>query len=228
MNNQTKLIMNMTGDIFQPIRLYYRIHNMEMMSRIFRAMSCMNFDHDNNRWIWLYDGEAKSLKFKTPYSSIPKERRPIILGSFYSDGNNEMRLDIGSIERATTAVVFFDKRISRAVAEIAYFAIYNKLLPQTELPGSNFDKLFAGVKTEEIEAKQAAEIERVATMVKSGRLLDMLQERHFELVESFPVNFYSDGIGSFEGWLQMRQAVALKRWQGNKDFTITDLLRSLQ
>lgn len=227
MINQPAIVKTMTGEFFQPVRLYYKIHDMDVVLRMFGKLSCMYFDQANNRWVWLYDGETKSLKFKTPYLAIPKALRPIVLGSFYSGDNNEMHLDVGSIERATMAVVFFDKHFRKTAAEIAYCAIYNKLLPQTEHPGANFDKLFAGVKTEDIAAKQEAEINRTVAMIKSGRIMEMLQERYFDLVEAFPTNFYSDGINQLETALQMRQTVALKRLMGNQDYTLSELISDL-
>lgn len=227
MINQPAPVRSMTGELFQPVRLYYKIHNVDMVVRMFGKLSCMNFDKANNRWAWLYGGETKSLKFKTPYLAIPKALRPIVLGYFYLNDNNEMLLDVGSIERATAAVVFFDKHLSKTAAEVAYCAIYNKLLPQTEHPGTNFDKLFAGVKTEDIEAKQDAEIERMTAMLKSGRIMEVLQERHFDLVEAFPTNFYPDGIYQLELTLKMRQTVALKRLQGHKDYTLSELISDL-
>ncbi|CAK0782049.1 conserved hypothetical protein [Gammaproteobacteria bacterium] len=223
LNNQEQLVVTWTGEIFQPVRLYYRVHDRNKVEQSFRKMTSMEPEPDKERWVWLYDGEAKSLKFKNPYSSIPKERHPIILGSFYSVNDNEIYLDVGSIERATKAVVFFDKRIRRNIAEVCYCAIYNKLIPQSEHPGTNFDKLFAGVKTDEIESIQMAKLERMATSLKSGNIMGVTQDRSFELVEAFPCNYYSDGIKSFDLALQMRQVVAFKRWQG-EDFTLTDAI----
>jgi len=217
----------MTGDIFQPIRLYYRIHDKNALNRIFSNLSCMSSDPRNERWVWLYDGEAKALKFKKSYSAIPKERRPIVLGSFYSSGDNEMHLDVGSIERASKAIVFFDKRLKRTVAEVTYFAIYNKLLPQSEHPGSNFDTLFSEVKTDEIKANQQAAIERMKVAVKAGAFMELLNDRSFKLVEAGPTNFYEDGIKSFETSLNMRQHVAVKRWQGEPDFVFNDIIRAI-
>ena len=154
--------------------------------------------------------------------------RPIVLGSFYSRADDEMRLDIGSIERATNAVVFFDKHIDRSIAEIRYVAIYNKLFSNiADHPGSNFDQLFANVKTEEIDARIEAKIERLHEAVKSGRFPETVLEPGFELVEAFPANFYENGIQRFESSLKMRQVVAMQRWHGNADFTLTDVIKTI-
>jgi len=36
--------------------------------------------------------------------------------------------------------------------------------------------------------------------------------------------FYEDGIDSFKSALQMRQTVAIKRWQGDRDVTLGKLI----
>ena len=59
MATQPTTIMTRTGDVFQPIRLYYHAHDMNMVHRIFGKMSCMDFDEIKDRWAWLYSGEAK-------------------------------------------------------------------------------------------------------------------------------------------------------------------------
>ena len=225
MDQKHELVMTMTGEVFQPVRLFYRVHDMDRLQRRFGRMSCMNFDDTNDRWTWLYAGEARKLKFAQPYKAIPKHVHPIILGSFYSGGDDEMRLDIGSIERATKAVVFFDRRIDRSIAEVSYVAIYNKLPSNgTDHPGYNFDALFADVRTEEIDARMEAEIERLTEAVKSGRFTEFMKEPRFELVEAFPVNFHEEGINQLRDSLRMRQAVAFQRWSGNTNFTMTDVI----
>jgi hypothetical protein len=39
----------------------------------FSKLRCMDFDRADNRWVWLYYGEAKKLKFKKPYSSLSQK-----------------------------------------------------------------------------------------------------------------------------------------------------------
>jgi len=143
MTTDNQIIKTMTGEIFLPIRLYYNIHKKSGLQARFSNLRCMNYDRAGDRWVWLYDGETKNLKFSVPYSSIPPDKRPIILGSFYSRADDQMCLDVGSVERAIKAIEFFDKRIKRAVAEIEYVAIYNKVCSSMdEHPGYCFDKLW--------------------------------------------------------------------------------------
>jgi hypothetical protein len=63
--------------------------------------------------------------------------------------------------------------------------------------------------------------------VKSGRFPETVLEPGFELVEAFPANFYENGIQRFEASLKMRQVVAMQRWRGNADFSLTDMIKTI-
>jgi len=224
---QKRLVMTMTGEIFQPVRLYYHVPDGERLRRAFAKLAFMSFERANRRWTWLFDGEAKSLKFKNSYSSIPKERRPIILGAFHIDSpKNEIPLDVGSIERAVKAILFFDRQVGRAIAEVRYVAIYNKLFSDRDVhPGNNFSTLFAEVRTEEIDARLEAQAERAVEAVKSGGVQSLFDlARRAELVEAFPAHYYSEGIESLQTALQMRQAIAIQHWQGATEYSFADLI----
>ncbi|HCZ15584.1 MAG TPA: hypothetical protein DHV85_13530 [Candidatus Accumulibacter sp.] len=86
--------------------------------------------------------------------------------------------------------------------------------------------MFAEVKTDEIYAKQEAAVQRSLAMMKAGRIMEVLHERKFDLVEAFPTNFYSDGIRGLELSLRMRQIVAIKRWRGNESYSLSDVICS--
>lgn len=220
----------MTGEVYLPIRLFYQVHDMTELQQQFAKLSCMDFDTAKDRWVWVYLHEAKALKFTKSYAALPKgtrETQPIVLGSFFRHCREEMNLDVASVDRASAAIVFFDKRIPRSIAEVTYCAVYNRILEQGEHPGSNFDSLFSTVNTADIEAKQAEKVAKVMGMMKSGRIMDAMQDNNFELVESFPVHFYEDGIDSFKASLVMRETVALERWNGNKTFNMGKLISQI-
>jgi hypothetical protein len=131
----------------------------------------------------------------------------IILGAFHIDSpKNEIPLDVGSIERALKAILFFDRQVGRAVAEVRYVAIYNKLVSDRDVhPGNNFSTLFAEVRTEEIGARLEAQAERAVEALNSGGVQSLFDlARRAELVEAFPAHSYSDGIESLQTALQMR------------------------
>ncbi len=83
MNKEKLLQMTVTGEVVQPIRLYYQIVDKKRLIDRFRQLRCMGLDRTNNRWVWLYSHESKMLKFKKSYQSIPKEMHPIVIGAFF-------------------------------------------------------------------------------------------------------------------------------------------------
>lgn len=219
--------MTLTGEVYLPIRLIYQVNDIEKLEQQFAKLSCMNFDEVKDRWVWLYQVEAKALKFTKSYSALPKETRPIVLGSFFQHDNHEIHLDVASVDRASTAVVFFDKHIRRSVSKVTYCSIYNRILEQGEHPGPNFDSLFSTVNTADIEAKLATKLAKLMNQMKSGQFMGAIQDTSFELVESFPVHFYEDGIDTFKSAMRMRENVALKRWQGDKTFNMGKLIQQM-
>src|SRR2546430_16930027 len=84
-DGEKKLLMTMTGEIHQPVRLYYQVFDQAAVLKTFAKLRCLDDDQDNQRWVWLYHGEAKKLKFHTSYSAIPRKMRPIVLGAFRSE-----------------------------------------------------------------------------------------------------------------------------------------------
>lgn len=223
-----QIIKTMTGEIFLPTRLYYNLHSKSGLQARFSNLSCMNYDRAGDRWVWLYDGEAKNLKLSVPYSSIPPDKRPIILGSFYSRVDDQMYLDVGSVERAIRAIEFFDKRIKRAVAEVEYVAIYNKVCStMDEHPGYCFDKLFSNVHTDDIDLAVEAKLADARKSIKEGRAGEMMNAKNFELVEAFPAHYYEDGISHVETSLKARQTVAVARWSGQADYCMTDFIKDV-
>ena len=225
MAGNNPLLCTMTDEVFQPVRLYYIVHNKSGVQVGFKKLRCMDYDPRGQRWTWLYDGEAKKLNFKVPYSEIPIEKRPIILGSFYSRFEGIMYLDVCSIERAVTAAQFFDKHLRRMAAEVKYCAIYNKLTTGKDAqPGYCFDKLFADVRIGEIDADIERRAQEMTDAMRSGRINDVINSRRFDLIEAFPTYYYEEGIQQFEMSLQMRQAVAIKHWSGDTDYRLSDFI----
>src|SRR5206468_10951697 len=106
------------------------------------------------RRVWLYDHE-EGLRFKRSYAEFPEHLRPIVLGSFYLRGKDELLLDLRSCERALLAIEFFDKYIPRSAARVTAAEVVNKLFPATGnrqlTPDSIFDQ----------QQRTSSEIERI-------------------------------------------------------------------
>ncbi len=236
MTGEKQLLMTMTGEMHQPVRLYYEVMDQAAVVKAFAKLRCMDEDQDNQRWVWLYHGEAKKLKFHTSYSAIPRKMRPIVLGSFRFANAEEMSLDVRSWERATKAVVFFDHALKRSIAQVTHAAIMNRLFPYTTDGLPELEGLFAPEKVTEIHPEEM--LLRVTaslqTLPDPGQRMDMAfamleqqSQKPLPDVEKFPVHFYDDGIASLENALRLRQIVAFEHWQGHTDYTLGDIIRKV-
>ena len=236
MDGEKKLLMTMTGEMHQPVRLYYQVFNQAAVLKAFAKLRCLDEDQDNQRWVWLYHGEAKKLKFHKSYSAIPRQSRPIVLGVFRFPSAQDMTLDVRSWERATHAVVFFDRYLKRSIAHVMHAAIVNRLFPYTTDGLPVLAALFAPAQVTEIDGE--AVLRRIAASLQTiqdpQQRLDraftlMEQQSHERLpeVEKLPVHYYAEGVRSFETTLRLRQIVAFEHWRGNTACTLGEVIQKV-
>ena len=128
MPSAKQLLMTMTGEIHQPVRLYYQVFDQAAVVKAFSNCVVWMMTR-TKRWVWLYHGEAKKLKFHTSYAAIPRKMRPIVLGYCRFTSAQDMSLDVRSCERATQAVVFFDRYLQRSIAHVTHAAMVNRPFP---------------------------------------------------------------------------------------------------
>ncbi len=236
MSSAKQLLMTMTGEIHQPVRLYYQVFDQAAVLHAFAKLGCMDDDRDQERWVWLYHGEAKKLKFHTSYSAIPRKMRPIVLGYFRFTSAEEMYLDVRSCERATKAVVFFDRYLKRSITQVTHAAIVNRLFAYTTSGLPELEGLFAPDTITEIDGEEmllrAAESLKTIQdprqrMAMAFAMMEQQSKEPLPDVEKLPVHFYEDGITSLENALRLRQIVAFEHWQGHTDYTLGDIIRKV-
>ena len=73
MDNGKQLLMTMTGEIHQPVRLYYQVFDQAAMLKAFTKLRCMDDDQDNHRWVWLYHGGSKDTEASHLVRGDPKK-----------------------------------------------------------------------------------------------------------------------------------------------------------
>jgi hypothetical protein len=231
------ILATLTGEYFQPVRLHYRVFDHDGLLRVFKKLRCLDYDTTQQRWVWLYDHEAKSLRFQQSYAQIPSYLHPLVIGSFFLRGKDKLLLDLRSCDRATLAVPFFDKRLPRSVTKVTEAEVVNKLFSATENAKLTPDGLFdhQGSTFRDPEAAMQRVIERTAHVQDPEEKLRIALEdmesgakQPLPEIERFPVHYYEDGIQGFETALQMRQIVALQHWLGNTGYTFFDVFQSMQ
>lgn len=63
-----RLHASITGEIAQPVRLYFHVPDKNLVNAKLRKLKCMQTDPPRKRWVWLYEKEAKKLSFPKPYA----------------------------------------------------------------------------------------------------------------------------------------------------------------
>jgi SEC-C motif len=224
------IMATLTGEYAQPVRLCYKLHDKQALHRkIFAHMKCMSYDPIQNRWVWLFDHEAKKLVFEKKYQDIPKHLHPIVIGSFFSDSDDELHLDVRSHERALHAIAFFDRYIPRNVAEITDAIVLNSLIAAKDMGLLNdFDNFFKDIPIVD-KAKEFDDMLE-STMTKAEKLdfllssFDKDADEPIPDVEKLRIHYYEDGIDSFRYLLKLKSIVAMNKRNG-KDMTQNDILK---
>ena len=228
-----------TGELFQLVRVYYQVFNQPAILKAFRKLRCINFDSTKNRWVWLFEDEAKNLKLAKPHSELPKAIRPVVIGAFTFQGKDQMLFDVRSCERATQGIEFFDRRINRKVAEVTNLRIVNKLFEGTQekakemiqqSPDHFFNRDNIARSGEALLAKmEALEDEEDINVRRKELLAWIAQDSQAPLpeVEEMPTHFYEDGIESLSVALKLRQRELLQRWNGNQKANMFDIIQAL-
>jgi hypothetical protein len=234
------LLSTTTGEPYQPARVYYQVFNPKTVISAFKKLRCMDFDPNQNRWLWLYEAEAKKIRFERSYNKIPKDIRPIAIGYFVFRGQDEMHLELRSLARVTKAIQFFDKRINRRAAQVTKVRIVNKMFSVPE----NRDNFVPPSCAEFFDRDDIyipnpreldAALEKIVTETpeEEGRLaalttyMEEKSKQPLPEIEEIPANIYETGLLALEMALTMRQIEAFQHWQGNTSFSQYDLLQKM-
>ena len=214
------LLVTTTGEPFQPARLHYTICDRRGLEACMRELECANFDKGRNRWVWLFDAEASSLKFERSWKDV-SNNGPVVLGSFYIRATGAAELYVRSIERALMAMTFFDEYIPRTVARITDMDVANRLFAADQRDLTP-EILFATTETDfrqQVEVREALLANPEQMMADFQRQLSGAERRKLPELERLPTNFYEDGIESLTQVLRLRQHLAMECWLGNRDVT---------
>lgn len=230
------LIKTLTNELFQPMRLYYIIHNKEQLESCLKKLKCLKYDESLNDWVVEYVHEASNIGLSVKPKQVPKEAQPLLIATIYIENDTTMLMDVRSIERASKLIEFIDKYVPRNIAQITHAAIYNQLITastgQKDTFDIDYDDIFNQKNIFVVDPEKAfRDAEEIAQKYqdKNERLQAIMQKtqddskKPLPKVEKFPVHFYEEGIKHFSMSCQMRQAIAIKHYEGNVNYSFYDL-----
>jgi len=223
-------LWTVTGELFQPIRIYYNVFKLQKVLKVFNKLECMEFDSSHKHWTWLYIGESSQITLNKKNINPTK---PIVLGSFFTRGERKMYLDVHSIERALEAIPFFDKYISRRIAKISHLSVVNRLFEAGEAHTFTFDSCFEAdsgfddpIKSllqtfDSVGARTQNEWEKIAL---TRAYLEKRAKTPFPEVEHIAVHHRKKGNQQLWFVLGSRQYIAIQRWKGNTEYSHADYI----
>ena len=232
---ERRLALTTTGELYQPARVYFQVHDHRVLMRSLNRLRCISADPPNHRMCWTYTDEAKKLKLPYQRPKIPAGES-LILGSLrIRDSLDLMVLDVRSFDRAVQAVTFFGRQIPRRLAEPTRITIVNSLFDGGSGSLPKPEDLFADTDLEnyvdsemglddmmESVNKVKGELARLEALMSA---LETRSRRPLPIIETLPVRFHEDGIGPLKNALESRQVVAMKHWDGESEFSMHDLVQ---
>jgi hypothetical protein len=234
-SKERHLLATMTGEPFQPARLYYAIPDPSFVIRKLRSLRCMAEAPREQCWEWLFHAEASSLRFVGGYDDVPKERRPVILGWIRFPQSNSMTLQTNSIPRAIEGARFFGSRLGRDVVAMR-FRVVNRFFAaeegQPEELQKTLDHDVAVVDPRSAEMAFRRELEDLRKVHDAQNTVAAFMERRLKgkedvpMVEDFPLT-PEEETPEFQNLataLQLRMVRASEHWQGNTHLTLAAII----
>lgn len=200
--------MTMTGEPYQPVRLFYSVPDVATVERAFRSLRCIVKADDG--WVWNYEEEAERLKFPVRRREIPPEVHPLLLGHFRMVDARTLVLQVRSVERAVLAAPFFAPALG-VFAVLRRMRIVNRLFAAHEakrgLPHMDKTLDMGVVRVDDPKAPMRADI---------------------PLVEDFPLapEEETPRFDHLAITLRLRAARAFEHWNGNR-VTLETLIHRL-
>lgn len=239
--SQRRLLVTMTHEPFQPVRLYYRIPSRSAVLTKLRGLECAVEDPVERCWQWLYHGEMKSFRIAgASYEDVPKERRPIILGRIRFPKRGGMTLQTNSIDRAVQAAKFFAPRLGTGVVATRCRVVNRYFAADEGAPNElmkHLDRSVTVIDLRRAEAELRDDFRDVRSLEDADAAAAARMERKLQdskdvpLVEDFPLapEEETPDFLHLAMTLRFRFVRAFEHWRGNTHLTLTSvIMRTLQ
>lgn len=233
---QRCLLVTMTNEPFQPVRLYYAVPDKSFVEKKLRKLECMVEVPHERCWQWLFHGESASLQFSMgSYNDVPKERRPIVIGRIRFPKPRSMTFETNSTERAIAGARFFAPRLGTDVVAMRcrlvnrYFAAEEGQMPKLM---ATLDHDVTVIDPRETEAALKREFEGLRPSQNPERIAAEFLENKIKekedvpMVEDLPL-FPEEETSDFKKLMMMlglRQYRAFEHWNGNTHLTLPAII----
>jgi hypothetical protein len=230
------LLCTVTGEPFQPVRLYYAVPDRAAVTKVFKRLRCMDEDRKAGCWVWLYEREAASLTFGQPRDKLDPRVHPIVIGRFTFE-TDFMVLAVRSVTRAVEAAKFFGPRFGPTVV-LSRGRLLNRWLEVHEA-AVGLDQLDAMLDArvtviDPNDSEERFEMAMAGTKTKKQKARALAghreeqRRRDVPLVEDFPLHAEEETpeYRDLKFTLELRMTRAFEHWKGNT-VTLAELIYQL-
>lgn len=244
------VIYTTTNEPMMPARLYYKVHNEDLLVRALKKLKCIGFE-SKKHFVLLYYKEAKNLNLEVHYQDVPEECYPVVLATGCIKQGSILHLDLKSLQRAVCIIDFLGKHIPPTIMEITSFAHSNKLTviqnsqEIQELLEQNFDHIFLDsnihninhvINLNDVVGKEILASSPDKAMVNESLAMFMpyVEEEdiaNYPEFERISIHYNRQKHDNLIVWLSIRavikELVATTHYEGNKNYSSKDALNEL-
>lgn len=227
-----------TGEAYQPIRLSYNLYQKDKLIDLLNSLKCCEKSASGSTWSWFWRDECSDLHFESLDSYQKNSQRPARLGTFTLH-KDKLFLNLPSFKRACLAVPFFHRTINPAIANINHADFINKVFGLDERLPHGFTELFKEDDLEKLLKQRVLDYERVqarceeaASAEEAAAILSEYTEtethKRLPYAERYEFQHTKENIDpdvvfvSFYIFLRGRELVAIRRWFGNNNYSLSD------
>lgn len=227
-----------TGEAYQPIRLSYHVHQKDGLIKLLESLSCIQKNSRPDAWTWYWKAECDSIHFESLDSYRKNSEQPLRLGTI-SIRDNILSVNLPSFKRACLTIPFFDRIILHHLGRIHRADFINKVFAIDERLPHGFAELLDENELERVVYEREIEYHRIQeecalapsaekalvilseyTKAEARKALPYAERYVFEPGEGDPEVMF---LG-FYIFLRGREVVAIKRWYGETNYTLADMV----
>ncbi len=228
-----------TGEAYQPLRLVYHLFNKDALTQLFDKLDCVNNNGTDHTWNLFWKNECNELHFESLDSFHKNPDHPVRLGTL-NIKDDKFYINLPSFKRACLVVPFFHSVIPHDVAIVHHVDFINKVFAVNERLPHPFTELFKEDELERILEKRVTEYhemeKRCEHAPSAEEAFNILREytetegkKRFPFAERYMFDLSHEEDSdivflSFYIFLRGRELVAIKRWLGEMNYTVADLI----
>jgi len=228
-----------TGEAYQPLRLTYDLLNKEGLVERLSKLDCISKNPTADSWNLYWKGECNELHFESLDSFRRNTEHPVRLGAI-TIKDDKLLVNLPSFKRACLVVPFFFNTLSHDLIRVNRVDFINKVFSIDERLPHGFTELFKDEELdrilqqrvsdyhkvqEEVEhaptAEEAFNILKEFTTLEAKKRLPYAERYVFDMDAAIDPDIV---FLSFYIFLRGRELVAIKRWLGESDYSVVDLI----